>query len=123
MCKEEKMREYNLAELDEKKLEELLKLAKDIGLKEEDIDVKNKQNIIFNILEAQAKKMACSFPKGCWNVWKTGSAFCEPLNSAIFQARTTFMSLPPRFENFTFGQGTQFQGLSDLPKKGKNILL
>ena len=50
------MKEFNLVDLEEKKLKDLVSTAKEIGITEEDIQDTKKQNLIFKILEAQAKK-------------------------------------------------------------------
>ena len=55
------MKEFNLAELEEKKITDLHKIAGEVGLEETDTEDSNKHNLVFRILEAQAKKNGMLF--------------------------------------------------------------
>ena len=69
------MKEYNLAELEERDISQLSKIAKEVGITDYDKEDSNKHNLAFRILEGQAKKMACFSPRECSNVWMTGLDF------------------------------------------------
>ena len=58
------MNELNRTELEAKDLKELLAMAKQMELGQDEIDPNNKQNVIFKILEAQAKKNGLLFSEG-----------------------------------------------------------
>jgi len=58
------MKEFNLVDLEEKNLKDLVSTAKEIGITEEDIQDTKKQNLIFKVLEAQAKKNGQLFSEG-----------------------------------------------------------
>ena len=69
------MKEYNLAELDEKKIEELYKISSEAGLTKKEVEEFSKQNIIFKILEAQAKKNGLLFSEGVLECLDDGFGF------------------------------------------------
>jgi transcription termination factor Rho len=113
------MREYNLAELDEKKLEELLVLAKDIGLQEEDIDVKNKQNIIFNLLEAQAKKNGLLFSEGVLECLEDGFGFLRAPEFSYLPSPDDIYVSPSQIRKFHLRTGDTVSGIVRPPKEGE----
>ncbi len=65
------MKEFNLAELEEKKISDLFKIAGEVGLTDYEKEDSNKHNLVFKILEAQAKKMACFSQREYLNVSTT----------------------------------------------------
>jgi transcription termination factor Rho len=113
------MREYNLAELDEKKLEELLALAKEIGLNEEDIDVKNKQNIIFNLLEAQAKKNGLLFSEGVLECLEDGFGFLRAPEFSYLPSPDDIYVSPSQIRKFHLRTGDTVSGIVRPPKEGE----
>lgn len=113
------MREYNLAELDEKKLEELLGLAKEIGLSEDDIDVKNKQNIIFNLLEAQAKKNGLLFSEGVLECLEDGFGFLRAPEFSYLPSPDDIYVSPSQIRKFHLRTGDTVSGIVRPPKEGE----
>lgn len=113
------MSDYNLAELDEKKLEDLLKLAKDIGLDEEEIDVKNKQNIIFNLLEAQAKKNGLLFSEGVLECLEDGFGFLRAPEFSYLPSPDDIYVSPSQIRKFHLRTGDTVSGIVRPPKEGE----
>ena len=69
------MKEFNLAELEEKKISDLHKIAGEVGLAETETEDSNKHNLVFRILEAQAKKNNMLFSEGVLECLDDGFGF------------------------------------------------
>jgi len=69
------MKEFNLVDLEEKDLPALKKIAATMELPEEEIEESNKHNLIFKILEAQAKKQGLLFSEGVLECLEDGFGF------------------------------------------------
>jgi transcription termination factor Rho len=69
------MKEYNLTDLEEKEIPALKKVATTVGVAEEEIEASSKHNLIYKILEAQAKKQGLLFSEGVLECLEDGFGF------------------------------------------------
>ena len=69
------MKEYNLAELEEKKEKDLIKIAGEFGLDGDEVKKLSKHNLVFKTLEAQAKKNGLLFSEGVLECLDDGFGF------------------------------------------------
>ncbi|MCJ7611618.1 MAG: Rho termination factor N-terminal domain-containing protein, partial [Candidatus Aminicenantes bacterium] len=71
-----KPKEYGLVELEEKEISQLQRIAGQAGVKEEELKEKvSKHDLIFKILEAQAKKLGMLFSEGVLECLEDGFGF------------------------------------------------
>ena len=69
------MKELNLAELEENDNSKLMKIAGGLGVPDDELKECSKQNLIFKILEAQAKKNGLLFSEGVLECLDDGFGF------------------------------------------------
>src|SRR5579885_791960 len=109
-----------LAELKEKSVGELTKIAKELNIA--GASGMRKQELIFQILRAQAEKSGLIFSEGCWSVCRTGSVFCGRRSTTIYRGRTTYTFRRRRFGSLICGRGTRFRGWCGRRRRGSGIL-
>jgi hypothetical protein len=64
------MKELSLIDLEEKDVPQLRKVAGTVGLAENEVDESNKHDLIYKILEAQARNRGSCSRKASWNAWR-----------------------------------------------------
>ncbi|MBN2245419.1 MAG: transcription termination factor Rho [Candidatus Aminicenantes bacterium] len=113
------MKEYNLAELDDKDMEELTKIADEYGLKEVDLKKANKQNFIFKILEAQAKKNGLLFSEGVLECLDDGFGFLRAPEFSYLPSQDDIYVSPSQIKKFKLRTGDTISGVVRPPKNGE----
>lgn len=113
------MREYNLVELEELKLKDLLVLAKEIELPKDEIDPKNKQNLLFKILEGQAKKNGLLFSEGVLECLDDGFGFLRAPEFSYLPSPDDIYVSPSQIRKFQLRTGDTISGIVRPPKNGE----
>jgi transcription termination factor Rho len=113
------MKEYNLAELEEKKLDELYSIAADVGLTKKDIEHSKKQNLIFKILEAQAKKNGMLFSEGVLECLDDGFGFLRAPEFSYLPSQDDIYVSPSQIRKFQLRTGDTISGIVRPPKEGE----
>lgn len=113
------MKEYNLAELDEKKLEELYKISSETGLTKKEVEDTSKQNLIFKILEAQAKKNGLLFSEGVLECLDDGFGFLRAPEFSYLPSQDDIYVSPSQIRKFQLRTGDTISGIVRPPKEGE----
>lgn len=113
------MKEYNLAELEEKKLDELYSIAADVGLTKKDVEHSKKQNLIFKILEAQAKKNGLLFSEGVLECLDDGFGFLRAPEFSYLPSQDDIYVSPSQIRKFQLRTGDTISGIVRPPKEGE----
>jgi transcription termination factor Rho len=113
------MKEFNLAELEEKKLEELYGIAAEAGLTKKDIEHSKKQNLIFKILEAQAKKNGLLFSEGVLECLDDGFGFLRAPEFSYLPSQDDIYVSPSQIRKFQLRTGDTISGIVRPPKEGE----
>jgi transcription termination factor Rho len=113
------MKEYNLTELEDKKLEDLFKISTEAGLVKKDIEDSNKQNIIFKILEAQAKKNGLLFSEGVLECLDDGFGFLRAPEFSYLPSQDDIYVSPSQIRKFQLRTGDTISGIVRPPKNGE----
>ena len=113
------MKEYNLAELDEKELEELFKISSEFGLTKKDVEESSKQNLIFKILEAQAKKNGLLFSEGVLECLEDGFGFLRAPEFSYLPSQDDIYVSPSQIRKFQLRTGDTISGIVRPPKEGE----
>jgi len=113
------MKEYDLSELEDKKIEELFKISTDAGLIKKDIEDSNKQNIIFKILEAQAKKNGMLFSEGVLECLDDGFGFLRAPEFSYLPSQDDIYVSPSQIRKFQLRTGDTISGIVRPPKNGE----
>jgi transcription termination factor Rho len=113
------MKEYNLAELDEKDLEGLFKISGEVGLSEDEIKDSNKQTLAFKILEAQAKKNGLLFSEGVLECLDDGFGFLRAPEFSYLPSHDDIYVSPSQIRKFQLRTGDTISGIVRPPKDGE----
>lgn len=113
------MKEYNLAELDEKELEDLYKISSEAGLTKKDVEESSKQNLIFKILEAQAKKNGLLFSEGVLECLDDGFGFLRAPEFSYLPSQDDIYVSPSQIRKFQMRTGDTISGIVRPPKEGE----
>jgi transcription termination factor Rho len=113
------MKEYNLAELDEKEQEELYKISSEAGLTKKDVEESSKQNLIFKILEAQAKKNGLLFSEGVLECLDDGFGFLRAPEFSYLPSQDDIYVSPSQIRKFQLRTGDTISGIVRPPKEGE----
>ncbi len=113
------MKEFNLAEMEEKKLEELYSIAAETGLTKKDIEHSKKQNLIFKILEAQAKKNGLLFSEGVLECLDDGFGFLRAPEFSYLPSQDDIYVSPSQIRKFQLRTGDTISGIVRPPKEGE----
>jgi len=113
------MKEFNLADLEEKELKGLVSIAKEIGITEEDIKDTKKQNLIFKILEAQAKKNGQLFSEGVLECLDDGFGFLRAPEFSYLPSQDDIYVSPSQIRKFQLRTGDTISGIVRPPKDGE----
>ncbi len=113
------MKEFNLADLEENELKGLVSIAKEIGITEEDIKDTKKQNLIFKILEAQAKKNGQLFSEGVLECLDDGFGFLRAPEFSYLPSQDDIYVSPSQIRKFQLRTGDTISGIVRPPKDGE----
>ncbi|MCJ7682456.1 MAG: transcription termination factor Rho [Candidatus Aminicenantes bacterium] len=113
------MADYSLAELDQKNLKDLLIIAKEMELNPEEIDVKNKQNVIFKILEGQVRKNGLLFSEGVLECLDDGFGFLRAPEFSYLPSPDDIYVSPSQIRKFQLRTGDTVSGVVRPPKNGE----
>lgn len=113
------MKEYTLVDLEEKEIPALLKIAGEVGISESDVDDSNKQNIIFRILEANAKKNGLLFSEGVLECLDDGFGFLRAPEFSYLPSQEDIYVSPSQIRKFQLRTGDTISGIVRPPKDGE----
>lgn len=113
------MKDYNLAELEEKNTDELLKISSEAGLTDKDINDSNRQNLSFKILEAQAKKNGLLFSEGVLECLDDGFGFLRAPEFSYLPSQDDIYVSPSQIRKFQLRTGDTISGIVRPPKNGE----
>jgi len=113
------MKEYNLAELDERDLKGLFKISEEVGLSEDEIKDSNKHNLAFKILEAQAKKNGLLFSEGVLECLDDGFGFLRAPEFSYLPSHDDIYVSPSQIRKFQLRTGDTISGIVRPPKNGE----
>jgi len=113
------MKEYNLVDLEEKDMPELLKIAGPIGISDKEIEDSSKHNLIFKILEAQAKKNGLLFSEGVLECLDDGFGFLRAPEFSYLPSQDDIYVSPSQIRKFQLRTGDTISGIVRPPKNGE----
>jgi transcription termination factor Rho len=113
------MTEYNLAELEKLKVADLVKMAGELDLSKEEIKGATKQNLIFRILEAQAKKNGLLFSEGVLECLDDGFGFLRAPEFSYLPSQDDIYVSPSQIRKFHLRTGDTISGVVRPPKEGE----
>lgn len=113
------MKEYNLAELEEKEIEELFKISGEFGLTDDEIEDSNKHNLVFKILEAQAKRNGMLFSEGVLECLDDGFGFLRAPEFSYLPSHDDIYVSPSQIRKFQLRTGDTVSGIVRPPKDGE----
>jgi transcription termination factor Rho len=113
------MTEYNLAELEKIKVADLVKMAEELDLTKEEIKGATKQNLIFRILEAQAKKNGLLFSEGVLECLDDGFGFLRAPEFSYLPSQDDIYVSPSQIRKFHLRTGDTISGVVRPPKEGE----
>ncbi len=113
------MKEYSLVELEEKEIKELAKIAGQAGVEDEEIEEATKHNLIFRILEAQAKKNGLLFSEGVLETLEDGFGFLRAPDFSYLPSQDDIYVSPSQIRKFQLRTGDTISGIVRPPKNGE----
>jgi transcription termination factor Rho len=113
------MKEYNLVDLEEKDLPALKKIAIGMELAEEEVEGSTKHNLIFKILEAQAKKQGLLFSEGVLECLEDGFGFLRAPEFSYLPSQDDIYVSPSQIRKFQLRTGDTISGVVRPPKNGE----
>jgi len=113
------MKEYNLADLEVKKVPELSKIAGEVGLPDDETEDSNKHNLIFKILEAQAKQNGMLFSEGVLETLDDGFGFLRAPEFSYLPSHDDIYVSPSQIRKFQLRTGDTISGIVRPPKNGE----
>jgi len=113
------MKEHNLAELNGLKVKELVTIAQELGLTDAEIKESKKQNLIFKILEAQAKKNGLLFSEGVLECLEDGFGFLRAPEFSYLPSQDDIYVSPSQIRKFQLRTGDTISGVVRPPKEGE----
>jgi len=113
------MKEYNLAELETQKVEKLASIAGEIGLADGEVEDSNKHDLIFKILEAQAKKSGLLFSEGVLECLDDGFGFLRAPEFSYLPSQDDIYVSPSQIRKFKLRTGDTISGVVRPPKNGE----
>ena len=113
------MKEFNLTDLEEKEFKVLVSIAEEIGLQEDDIKETKKMNLIFKILEAQAKKNGQLFSEGVLECLDDGFGFLRAPEFSYLPSQDDIYVSPSQIRKFQLRTGDTISGIVRPPKNGE----
>jgi transcription termination factor Rho len=113
------MKEYNLVDLEEKEVAKLVSIAGEVGVEENEIQDVNKHDIIFKILEAQAKKNGLLFSEGVLETLDDGFGFLRAPEFSYLPSQDDIYVSPSQIRKFKLRTGDTISGVVRPPKNGE----
>ena len=113
------MKEFSLVELEEKETKELEKIAGQAGVEDEEIKDASKHNLIFKILEAQAKKNGLLFSEGVLETLEDGFGFLRAPEFSYLPSQDDIYVSPSQIRKFQLRTGDTISGIVRPPKNGE----
>ena len=113
------MKEYNLVDLEEKDLPALKKIAATMEIPEEEVEESTKHNLIFKILEAQAKKQGLLFSEGVLECLEDGFGFLRAPEFSYLPSQDDIYVSPSQIRKFQLRTGDTISGVVRPPKNGE----
>jgi len=113
------MKEHNLGELNGLKVKELVVIAQELGLTEEDLKGIKKQNLVFRILEAQAKRNGMLFSEGVLECLEDGFGFLRAPEFSYLPSQDDIYVSPSQIRKFQLRTGDTISGVVRPPKEGE----
>ena len=113
------MREFSLVELEEKEKRELEKIAGQAGVEDEEIQDASKHNLIFKVLEAQAKKNGLLFSEGVLETLEDGFGFLRAPEFSYLPSQDDIYVSPSQIRKFQLRTGDTISGIVRPPKNGE----
>jgi len=113
------MKDYNLVELEKKKIPDLLKIADEFGVNKDEIRDSNKHDLIFRILEAQAKKNGLLFSEGVLECLDDGFGFLRAPEFSYLPSQDDIYVSPSQIRKFRLRTGDTVSGIVRPPKDGE----
>jgi transcription termination factor Rho len=113
------MKEYNLAELETQKDEKLASIAGEIGIEDSEVEDSNKHDLIFKILEAQAKKSGLLFSEGVLECLDDGFGFLRAPEFSYLPSQDDIYVSPSQIRKFKLRTGDTISGVVRPPKNGE----
>jgi len=113
------MKEFNLVDLEEKKVDKLVSIAAEIGVEEDEIQDSKKHDIIFKILEAQAKKNGLLFSEGVLETLDDGFGFLRAPEFSYLPSQDDIYVSPSQIRKFKLRTGDTISGVVRPPKNGE----
>lgn len=113
------MKELNLAQLEEKSSTQLSKIASQIGISDNEIDDSNRHNLIFKILEAQAKINGLLFSEGVLECLDDGFGFLRAPEFSYMPSQDDIYVSPSQIRKFQLRTGDTISGIVRPPKNGE----
>jgi transcription termination factor Rho len=113
------LKEFSLVELEEKELKELTKIAGQAGVEDEEIEDATKHNLIFKILEAQAKKNGLLFSEGVLECLEDGFGFLRAPEFSYLPSQDDIYVSPSQIRKFQLRTGDTISGIVRPPKNGE----
>jgi len=113
------MKEYNLVDLEEKDLPALKKIGATMEIPEEEIEESTKHNLIFKILEAQAKKQGLLFSEGVLECLEDGFGFLRAPEFSYLPSQDDIYVSPSQIRKFQLRTGDTISGVVRPPKNGE----
>lgn len=113
------MKEYSLVDLEEKDVKKLIEIADEIGVSEGEIEKANRQNLIFKILEAQAKKNGLLFSEGVLECLEDGFGFLRAPEFSYLPSQDDIYVSPSQIRKFQLRTGDTISGIVRPPKNGE----
>ena len=107
----------NISELKEKKIAELGKIAKELGV--EKTAGKRKQELIFEILKAQTEKSGLIFAEGVLEVLQDGFGFLRAPDYNYLPGPDDIYISPSQIRKFDLHTGDTISGQIRPPKEGE----
>jgi transcription termination factor Rho len=114
-----KEKEYSLVELEERELKELQKIAGQAGVEDEEIEDASKHNLIFKVLEAQAKKSGLLFSEGVLETLEDGFGFLRAPDFSYLPSQDDIYVSPSQIRKFQLRTGDTISGIVRPPKNGE----
>lgn len=107
----------NLTDLKTKPIEELLKIAKEVGL--DNVGRSRKQDIIFNILKRHAKSGEDIYGDGVLEILQDGFGFLRSADSSYLAGPDDIYVSPSQIRRFNLRTGDTIAGKIRPPKEGE----
>jgi transcription termination factor Rho len=112
-------KEYSLIELEARDTKDLLKIAPLAGIPEAEIDKEDRHDLIFKILEAQAKKQGLLFSEGVLECLEDGFGFLRAPDFSYLPSQDDIYVSPSQIRKFQLRTGDTISGIVRPPKNGE----